>query len=154
MTHKRTWPAFIVVGWLAILAISVWHANMPASSWFDVSKVYVFDSVEGETPGMIADRTIRKSFHAQWVVTVYRKGARGFFPYCVSTGTNSYDVDDVLPDRLDLDFWTWPVRCQLPEGQYQVRTRWIINPVGYAMREVRANSNIFTVRPKIQPGAH
>ena len=140
--HDGKWLATIGTLWLLAVATAGW----PASWWLRVDSLTVLDARPGVAPTIIVDRTIRRDFRADWVVTVMRQGAQGFYSFCSARGENDYRPDAVLPDVVDLDWWTGPSRCSLPVGTYFLRTLWTIHPPGLPAKEVRAQSNVFRVR--------
>lgn len=142
--------AFVAIG-LAVLyiaAMSMWSSALPPSYWMRVRSVHVLDTVVGTSPVMQVDRSVYRPVHALWVVTVYRKQANGLFArYCLAKGWHDYDENESTPDVLDLDWWTAPTRCDLPVGEYQVKTSWYLKPTGHYGKEVHSRSNEFKVLP-------
>ncbi|WP_127524092.1 hypothetical protein [Mesorhizobium sp. Z1-4] len=141
---RETWWRFVwflaVFGSLvAVLALP------PASFWFDVERVHVHDAVEGSTPLMDVDRTIKRPFRGHWVATVMRKSGNGFYTFCTANGENDYSPEAQFPDIIDLNWWTWPTRCVLPVGTYQLRTLWTIEPAIFPTKELRITSNVFRI---------
>lgn len=138
------WFVAIVLAWAGVLA---WVA-VPASWWLEVEVVHVEDAAEGEAPRMHVGRVIHRPFRAEWVATVMRDGGEGvFYTFCTASGINDYGPVAALPVDLDLDWWTYPIRCGLPPGRYLVKTLWTIDPIYFPEKVVRARSNIFTVHP-------
>jgi hypothetical protein len=140
-----TWWPIIIVGWIWVTAWVLVHHYSPGSWWLAVHRIEVKDSAVGRSPIMIVERTIRRPFYARWTVTVMRRGDAGFSTYCTAHGQNDYRPSNALPDRTDLDWWTWPTRCALPRGEYIVNALWRIEPQGYPVKEVRVSSNSFTI---------
>lgn len=118
---------------------------LPMGIWFEVRSVQVLDSVVGQSPRMIVDRTIRMPFTASWSVTVLNIREDGFEPICSASGQNDYDTTNLLPVDLDLDWWTWPTKCTLPVGQFVVRTVWTIPLFGALRKDIRVLSNPFKI---------
>lgn len=140
------WNCIVFFGWVCVLGLSLFHRS--ADYWFSVDRVFVFDSIEGTTPKMEVTRTIKRPFRGTWITEINKKGDNGFFVFCSATGTNNYKPHDALPDPVDLNFWTWPTRCELPPGEYQLDTTWTIRPTDFSPREVSIASNIFFVAPR------
>lgn len=143
-SKDRGWFWLVFLGWTSMAAL----AFFPASFWFEVERVHVFDTRDGRSPAMYVDRTIRRPFVARWLVTVMREGRDGFFStYCPpAPGRNDYRPGSGLPDELDLEWWIAPAKCALIPGRYQVRTVWTMEFPGIMPeKQVRATSNIFTV---------
>ena len=128
-------------------AISAHTTVLPTRWWFEVRAVHVFDTVEGTAPAMAISRSINRPFSARWRVEVERETDGGFANWCTQTGSNEYTTDNVLPDPLTLDWWTWPRQCDLPAGRYRVDTQWSVELAPNRHRRIRVVSNTFTVRP-------
>lgn len=124
-----------------------WRQAMPATHWFDPSRVTVADAAEGEDPTLVVDRTIRLPFHGEWIVTVRRLEPGGFSTYCVGTGENDYTPGAVMTRPVFLSHWMGKA-CPLEPGQYRVDTRWLIKPTGYPPKERVVMSNLFRVTPR------
>lgn len=139
--HDGRWLTVIGVVWIGLAAVVLW----PASWWLKVDSFTVLDANLGTPPTVIVDRTIRREFRGQWVVTIMRQGSHGFYTYCTARGENDYRPGTALPDVVDLDWWTAPKRCKLHVGTYYVRTLWTIYPPSLPAKTVRVQSNEFRV---------
>lgn len=64
------------------------------------------------------------------------------------SGKSNYDPADRLPANLYLDWWTYPVRCNLPVGCYEVNTVWTIEAPNVPAMAVRSVSNEFCIKPR------
>lgn len=140
---RSNWT-FAAMGAL-VLAWSVAHL-WPASWWFSVDRVVVFDAPAGAPVVMQASRTIRRPFTAEWNVLVRRATPSGWEIVCTASGGGDYRPDAALPDPLTLHWWTngqCPVIGQ--SGQYMVSTIWTIGAGIAGDKRVLAESNIFTV---------
>ncbi len=144
------WTVIISLSWMSLAILFLW----PASFWFDVRNVHVFDAVQGEEPLMQIDRVIKRNFRAAWTVTVLREQKDGSFttytPCTTGLTHNDYRVGNALPDRLGLDWWTWdddtfPVVCRPPPGRYKVNTVWVVTPDLLPRKTIRSQSNVFKV---------
>lgn len=146
---KTLFRAFsAVLPWALMLAFLIVVAA-PASFWLRVSAIRVADTEEGTPPALDVDREIRRDFAAEWIATVRRAVDHGgFIVACTATGKNDYRVKSELPGRLDLDWWTDPVKCNLTPGEYILTTRWIIDVPTPWDKVVSITSNVFTIRPK------
>lgn len=141
------WFVFVVGCWAILFWFAGFAQLVPASHWLRVDRVQVIDAEAMTPPPMIVERQIRREFRATWIVTVMRRNALGFHVFCTARGENDYRPENVLPEDLDLDWWTWPVQCRLPPGSYYVNTVWTLHPAGYPPKEVRSTSNIFEIHP-------
>jgi hypothetical protein len=128
--------------------VNAYKGLIPASLWLNVTKVYVADAVVGQAPVMDVVRSINHPFKGSWVAEVQKKQPSGdFSAFCTGTGINVYTPQDNLPDAIDLDWWTYPTRCELTPGKYRVETFWIINPANYPTKETSRRSNVFEIAP-------
>ncbi|QPC87156.1 hypothetical protein GA830_10680 [Mesorhizobium sp. NBSH29] len=146
----RSQKGTVVVAGVIVFAwamwLSVWPVFVPASHWFEVKDIQVMDARVGQTPAMKVKRTIHRPFRGHWITTVMRKQSdETYTTFCTSSGTQDYVTDAMLPVDLDLDWWTWPRQCQLPAGEYKLRTFWSVLPVDYPEKSVRVLSNPFTI---------
>lgn len=144
--HLPWWRA-IWLGWGLVMLAAILPNSIPASFWFEVEDVRVYDARAGEAPRMAVTRTIKRPFRAEWTVTVRRNGGQGFHFYCGAYGESDYSPDAVFPAPLTLDWWTWPTHCDLTPGEYRVITVWTLHPPGLTTKQVRQVSNVFAVRP-------
>jgi len=120
---------------------------IPASQWFEVQSVKINDTTEGRAPSMTVVRSIHKPFYGEWTSEVERLNESGSFTLvCQSQGRANYSPSNDLPPNLDLNWWTYPVKCQLAPGAYRVETVWRIFPTGITPRKVEYTSNVFNVR--------
>lgn len=134
-----------IVGVSSSVIISIADAFMPPDYWLTVSDVRVDDAAVGTAPKMIVDRVIHRRFVGEWVADIERKIGSSFFVVCSGSGKNTYSPDNVLPETLDLDWWTYPTKCNLPPGEYRVDTTWKIYPERISPRVQRKISNTFKV---------
>lgn len=141
--QDRSWIVLIVALWAALSAAPSIERLLPASIWFSVEQVRVFDAKMGQSPLMAVERTIHKPFKARWIAEVERWTGERFVlvSRCTGRGENNYSPENDLPDPLNLSWWVYPTQCDLEPGQYRVETRWVLS----GGQEVRALSNIFTV---------
>lgn len=139
------WRAIIVAGWASVLGVSVFYRN-PAE-WLEVRGVTVADAWAGAPIDMTVDRVIHRPVHGDWFVEVQRIEDGGRIAVCSSSGHNHYKPGDTLPQPLTLDWWTWPMRCDLPAGRYVVETTWTLHVPGLAHLTVENESNEFEVTP-------
>ncbi len=147
--RDRHWGLALIAAWLLLISAPKWPHLMPASHWFEVRSVHVFDTFEGFPPKMAVDRTIHRPFQGDWIATVMRQESGGrFTTYCPAPGSSDYRPTASLPENLDLNWWTWPRKCDLPPGVYRINTLWVLNLPEDATKYVRVTSNEFKVRAK------
>ena len=154
---EQAWPRVTRVWAVALILCISWYygsslmtAITPASSYLDVRSVHVDDTTAGVPPKMRVERTINANFHGRWNVDVERMTPYGrFIQVCQAHGEGNYATDNDLPDDLDLDWWTYPVKCTptMP-GKYRVETVWVIELASGITKEVRIISNSFEVRER------
>ena len=139
--------------WVVMLCVSP-YLLLPTSYWLQFNYVRVADSTPGVPPAMTVSRTIFQPVTARWKVNVRqavtRDGKSGFASTCTAEGISYYIVDAIFPEKLDLDWWTWPTHCSLNEGQYIITTIWTINILGFWPRDIVIASNVFTVKMAVQ----
>ncbi|MCG6115127.1 MAG: hypothetical protein MEQ84_07995 [Mesorhizobium sp.] len=141
------WFVFVTGCWAILFWFAGFAQLFPASHWFRVDRVEVMGAEAFTPPPMVVERQIRRPFRGEWIVTVMRRSAFGFHVHCTARGESDYRPENVLPEELTLDWWTWPTQCQLPPGSYYVNAIWTIHPPGYPAKEVRTTSNIFEMLP-------
>lgn len=142
----REWNILVALLWIVILIVGFVGNVLPTSNWFDVKSVEVFDTTAGVPPLMEVDRDITQPFVADWLVEVERRGTSGYYLQCSARGQSAYRTDAELPRPLTLDWWTYPVICNLQPGTYRVETTWELD-LGFAgKRTVRVLSNPFVVK--------
>lgn len=121
----------------------------PASNWFEVRSVFIEDSTAGVSPLMKVDRTVAKPFRGEWHVTIRQmvNGGDGY-AVCIAEGASDYSAAASFPppDKFNLDWWMYPIKCNLGPGRYRAYTLWRIFPDGYPEKQVRATSNTFTIK--------
>ena len=119
----------------------------PPGMWLEVQSVKIRDTTEGVSPTMVVFRTIRKPFYGEWKAEVERMLPGGtFIMICQANGSNNYSPLNTLPENLDLDWWTYPTKCNLKVGKYRVETVWRVFPSGITPREIHYISNVFEVK--------
>lgn len=152
---RRNMPLLMVAALL--VAISLGRAALPASWWFEVTKIEVSDgTTEDACVAMDVDRVINREFAADWLVTIMRENKDGTFSTfrTFPWGWNDYDMGASLPDDLNICWWTYNKKLGvpydehavfLPEGNYRLRTLWVLDVAGEP-RRVPKTSNRFTIR--------
>lgn len=140
----RTWNIIIIVCYGAILWASTFYQD--PDDYMIVQEVRVSDSVVGIAPTMDAKRKIIKPFRGTWLAEVNKQGEFGWTAVCSATGTNYYEPGDNLPDKLDLDWWTYPTKCNLGPGKYRVETVWTIRVPHLYPMDVTNTSEEFNIR--------
>lgn len=135
----RWWPWLVI---LLFLPPMVW----PSSWWLDVRTVHIADTRVGDTPVMLVDREVRRSFQGQWNVTIRQWDGAGWLTYCNATGRSNYRAGARFPEPLTLQWWGDGQCHPLPRGKYRVSTHWVIaTDAPLPDKHVTAESNIFAV---------
>lgn len=140
--------------WVLILIgcgyfIHDWNeSRKPASEWMRVDRILIDDVREGSNVYMFVDREIKKDFTATWHVSVRKIDQGKLEIVCTSSGGGLYRREATLPSPLTLNWWTFPVRCDLGQGTYIVDTAWHIKD-GTRTRTVVRSSNRFSVLPRL-----
>lgn len=140
---ETSWLLVIAGLWALMASVPSIERLLPASIWFSVSDVRVFDARVGQSPLMVVKREVKRPFQARWVAEVERWEGQYFVVLhkCTGRGENNYSPDNDLPRPLNLTWWVYPADCVLPPGQYRIETRWTLA----RGQEVRALSNLFAV---------
>lgn len=146
------WWRFLALAWSLFFGMYFAPHFMPGWFWLEVDDVFVHDTIADSTPKMTVERTIHRPFVGFWAVNVKREGNNGFSFACGSSGTIDYQPDVQLPDPLTLDWWTYPIPCNLGPGRYRVDTTWTIDLQGGAEKTIRKRSNVFSVFPTQRAG--
>ena len=96
------------------------------ADYFEVTKL---DAVrQGDTAILHVARTIKQPIYMGFTVRVLADGREGWVEHCaMSSGTILYQPGRVLPDTVDLDWWTWGQCKTLPEGRALIETTWSPN---------------------------
>jgi hypothetical protein len=145
IVHVLPW-FFISCGAVYLINDAI-QASRTADEWMTVRRVLVQDATHGKPPVMFVEREIRQPFTATWSV-IARKVVEGRLEIvCTASGGGLYRVGAELPEVLTLDWWTFPVKCDLPPGRHIVDTVWRIQVAPDRVKIVTASSNIFTVLP-------
>ena len=94
---------------------------IPPSRWLEVQSIKVRDTTEGHAPTMVVMRTIKKPFYGEWVAEVEKLNESGSFTMvCQAKGSANYNPGNDFPSNLDLNWWTYPVKCHLSPGLVEV----------------------------------
>ena len=117
-----------------------------SENWFQVASIVIPDTRRGSPVTMTVNRVIRQPFVADWVVTVRELRPEGPVIACTASGTSAYKTEAAFPTPLTLDWWTFPIRCDLRPGKYALDTVWRIDVGSSVTKTVTAASNAFEVR--------
>lgn len=125
------------------------RAAVPASDWFVVEELFIPDHEVGSNPQIVYARQIRQPFRGFWVAEAQQRGeddrSAGFFTQCTGSGTNDYELTDILPnDRVS---WSWffDRPCVIPPGTYRVVVSYDMMRPDYPVKRQEARSNVFRV---------
>lgn len=133
------------------------RAAVPPEDWFVVEELFIPDHEVGSDPQIVYARQIRQPFRGFWVAEAQRRDdserATGFFTQCTGSGTNDYELTDILPnDRVS---WSWffDRPCVIPPGTYRVVVSYDMMRADYPVKRQEARSNVFRVYERGQlPG--
>jgi len=141
----------LIVGALAF-AGTAWRAFMPGTYWLVVDRLVIPDLTEGDPVVMELERTIKRPFQADWIVTLRVSTPKGLEQVCEARGASNYLTTAVLPRPLTLHWWMGrePVACPMPPGQYVVDAVWIIDDGIWGSKPITFASRVFTVFPRSQ----
>lgn len=137
----------LTVLWAGVLLWAGAVAALPTSLWLDVRSVEVDNTQHGHKPILKVERYISQNFNGRYTVDVEQMSEEGsFHVVCTASGRTNYRTDASFPDPLDLDWWTYPVKCDLAPGVYRIDTSWEIT-VGPFMpnKYTSMMSNVFII---------
>jgi hypothetical protein len=147
MNMRSVWNGLTATLVLFFIGACTVGALAPASWWLEVRSVRVVDTVAGVAPVMHVDRQIHQDFLGTYIVDVERKQPDGRYTVvCSAYSRTNYRTDAKLPDPVTLDWWSWPIKCQLQPGLYRVETRWVIEAELFSDKHVAVMSNEFLVK--------
>lgn len=138
-----SWPVALS-SWSIILAWALFHL-WPSSWWMEVRSILVLDSPAEASPLMLVDREIKRDFTATATVIVRRRNGDQWTEVCRAEKTTPYRTDAILPDPLDLDWWSWRECGFLPPGRYFINTIWRIDSGVLPDTQIITDSNEFKV---------
>lgn len=128
-----------------------WNAYWPASYWYEIGEVTVFDAVHGKEPLIDVDRSIHEPFTGEYIVTVRNTMGKTI---CSGGARVPYDPAAKLPDPITLGWWAAGAvpNCikNMPPGEYEMTTCVeILHDVPFlTRREVCQPSNAFSILPE------
>lgn len=130
--------------WLSLQLDAIRRANAPASDWFSVRSIVVEDATAA-TVMIDYDRQIKLPFHGRYFAVLRRIDGATEDIECEGSGGAPYQPIDGKIRRF-LAWWMGKAPCLPSPGRYRLDTSWIIEADGYPPKEVRASSNVFTLR--------
>ena len=141
-----------MIAWISVPKIeSLVYLLVPVSRWFEVHGVSVSDTAMGSSPKVTVDRQIHRPFTGSWTVTLRRELGDGFTAVCTRNGRNDYRPGSALPADTDLRWWMaippGPECRRITPGRYIVTILWRVEAEGLPSKVVRAESNVFEIRP-------
>ena len=143
---KIRWARWLVVIWLGLLLSPNAYYFLPGSYWFFVDSIKIENTTIRRSPLTLVDRTIKRPFHAKWIVTLKMQNANGgWYHYCNGVGENDYRTTVVLKPDLDLAWWM-ERDCGLLPGKYRAEFLWNIQMPNGKIKSIRRNSNVFEVK--------
>jgi hypothetical protein len=144
---KNVLPWFFIVAGVGYVINETYQDNRDGSEWMVVSRVLVADTQQGQPIKLFVEREIKKDFTATWSVNIRRVSADALEIACTASGGGLYRKEATLPVPITLDWWTFPVRCDLTPGQYVLDTVWRIQAASDRIKPVTASSRVFTIYP-------
>lgn len=141
-----------IIAWVSVPRIeALVYLSIPVSRWFEVHGVAISDTVMGESAHVAVDREIHRPFTASWTVKLRRELGNGFTAVCARHGKNDYRPGSTLPPDTDLRWWMAippnPECRRIAPGRYIVTILWNVEAEGLPPKVVRAESNLFEIRP-------
>lgn len=148
--HDNDWLKLMLIIWVLLFSYSiifdVYKKNVSVTKWYEIQNILIFDSEYPNIPNMVVNRFIHEQVRGEWLVTVMRKGPNDkYYLYCTAEGNADYIPDNELPEKINLDWWTWPTKCILHPGTYYITTIHTFYPDGYPPKISRITSNEFKI---------
>ena len=115
----------VSIGVVGLVTDSVVKLAPPpvTSDFFEVAEIRV--EREGDTASIWVDREIHRSIYMTASVRVMQPTPHGMQQVCIADGpTILYRPEAVMPQPVDLGWWTWGHCPILPDGRTVIETTW------------------------------
>ena len=125
----------VSIGVVGLVTDSVVKLAPPpvTADFFEVAEIRA--EREGDTASIWVNRTVHRAIYMTATVRVMQPTRRGVEQVCIADGpTILYRPEAVMPQPVDLDWWTWGHCPMLPEGRTVIETTW--TPRGAALEPV------------------
>jgi len=151
------WGTAAVLGMIFVFVVLPYVAPFlwPISRYYDLRSVTIRDAVEGTSPAMIVDRTIKRDFRGRYEVQILKVEGSELVAFwgCGDhvSRWRTYRADASLPADLNLDWWLDipPNReCELRPGQYRIVTTVFVQTPFKGEVSLERQSNLFTIKAK------
>jgi hypothetical protein len=128
-----------------------YYGSLPAEAFYHVRKIRVENTSVGESPRVLVDRKVLKTFTGERVATLYKVSGHIRHMVCTNTTFRLFVDQSLLPAVTNLEWWmnrpTYDPCPTLGPGEYLLSLSWIIELPEFPNKIVHAESNIFTVTP-------
>lgn len=125
----------VSIGVVGLVTDSVVKLAPPpvTADFFEVAEIRA--ERNGDDAAIWVDRIIHRSIYMTASVRVMQPTPHGMQQVCIADGpTILYRPEAVMPQPVDLDWWTWGHCPMLPEGRTVIETTW--TPRGPALEPV------------------
>lgn len=115
----------VSIGVVGLVTDSVVKLAPPpvTADFFEVAEVRA--DRDGDTVSLWVDREIHRAIYMAASVRVLQPTPRGMQQVCIADGpTILYRPEAVMPQPVDLGWWTWGHCPMLPEGRTVIETTW------------------------------
>ena len=115
----------VSIGVVGLVTDSVVKLAPPpvTADFFEVAEIRA--EREGDTASIWVNRTVHRAIYMTATVRVMQPTRRGVEQVCIADGpTILYRPEAVMPQPVDLDWWTWGHCPMLPEGRTVIETTW------------------------------
>lgn len=115
----------VSIGVVGLVTDSVVKLAPPpvTADFFEVSEVRA--DRNGDTVSLWVDREIHRAIYMAASVRVLQPTPHGMQQVCIADGpTILYRPEAVMPQPVDLGWWTWGHCPMLPEGRTVIETTW------------------------------
>ena len=125
----------VSIGVVGLVTDSVVKLAPPpvTADFFEVAEIRA--ERNGDDAAIWVNRTVHRSIYMTASVRVMLPTPHGMQQVCIADGpTILYRPEAVMPQPVDLDWWTWGHCPMLPEGRTVIETTW--TPRGPALEPV------------------
>jgi len=115
----------VSIGVVGLVTDSVVKLAPPpvTADFFEVSEVRALR--DGDTVSLWVNRTVHRSIYMTASVRVLQPTPHGMQQVCIADGpTILYRPEAVMPQPVDLGWWTWGHCPMLPDGRTVIETTW------------------------------
>lgn len=135
----------LTVAFVYIMVASYYRIRVPATDWFEVTKLQMPDHASGSNPTLIYGQTVKTDFRGEWVIEYVRKEGDGWFAVCSNNGVLAFTPADTFAE-VELTLMEFMERlCTVTPGQYRLRASIVMDRALWPPKSYTTMSNTFEV---------